>query len=480
VRHYDKKLFNKAAAYADNYLTSLDKRSVFPGNKAINNLSAFNEPMPLHSCKGDEILDMLHRYGSPATVAQNSGKYFGFVNGAALPDAVATSWLSSAWDQNAALYLMSPIASFLEKVCEKWLIELFDLPDTCVAGFVSGSSTATLCGLAAARQHLLSRLGWDINKKGLSGAPNIQIIVGEQSHSSVFKALAMLGYGMEQLEVVAADDQGRMRIDALPKINGQALIIAQAGNVYSGGFDPLPAISRLSQKTDSWLHIDGAFGMWCTCSTNLKHLTKGMEMADSWSVDAHKTLNAPYDCGIVLCRDPDALATAMQATASYIHYSDKRDPMMFVPEMSRRARSIELWAALKSLGREGIAQLVDQLHHLAITFAHSLQNRGFHIQNEVAFNQVLVACDDDAQTNATLSHVQNSGICWCGSAIWRNQPVIRISVCSYLTDEKDIEESVHAFVQARMAARQETSSSSRSSSCYTGQNNTAENKENPA
>lgn len=449
----DKLLFHKAREYAFSYMETITERSAFPSDEALDNLKIFHEPLPESPCHGTEILERLHRYGSPATVGQTGGRYFGFVNGGSIPTAQASQWLTAAWDQNTALYLMSPIASYLEKICQQWLIELFELPEQCVAGLLSGSSVATLCGLAAARYALLKKQGWDVNADGLSGAPRLRVVLGEQAHSSVFKALTILGFGRNQLELVAADEQGRMLIDQLPQLDDRTMLIVQAGNVNSGAFDDIDSIADRTNEAGAWLHVDGAFGLWCAASRSRKHLTRGINKADSWSVDGHKTLNAPYDCGIILCRHPQALTVAMQASGSYIHYSKERDGMAYVPEMSRRSRSVELWATLKALGRSGIEELVDSLHQYAGQFADELKIQGFQILNEVVFNQILVTCDSAEETRATLENIQKSGHCWCGGASWRGQPVIRISVCSWRTGQADIKDSVATFVKARTTAR---------------------------
>lgn len=445
----DRTLFEQSRAYAFDYMDTLNNRPVFPPGTAIDNLDHFNEPMPTAPCDPEILLKMLHEYGSPATVSQTGGRYFGFVNGSTIPAAMAARWLSDVWDQNFALYVMSPVASHLEAICEKWLVELFGLPGSTAAGLVGGTSTATLCGIAAARNHILKQLGWDINKMGLFGAPCLRIVLGDQAHSSVFKGLSLLGFGNDQIEKVPADDQGRMMANHIPKIDDHTIVIAQAGNVNTGAFDPFDKICAAAKETHAWVHIDGAFGLWSAGSSSKKHLVRGMEKADSWSVDAHKTLNAPYDCGIVLCRNRNALVQAMQATGAYIQYSDKRDGMLYSPEMSRRARSIELWATLKALGRSGVERLVDALCDNAAYFAEQLKNKGFNVLNDVVFNQVLVSCENPDLTFRTLELIQQSGECWCGGTVWNDEPVIRVSVCSWVTTKNDIHRSVAAFAKAR-------------------------------
>ena len=447
-------LCQQVQRYVYEYMENIGNRPVFPEKEALYNLRNFQESLPEQPSSGAEILRQLHQYGSPATVAQTGGSYFGFVNGGTIPAAQAVRGLVDAWDQNAALYLMSPVASYLETICQQWLVELLGLPSETVAGLVSGSSVATLTGLAAARYRLFKQQGWDINRDGFIGAPPLRVVVGEQAHSSVFKALALLGFGRNQLEVIVADKEGRMQLDSFPSLDNRTMVIAQAGNVNSGAFDNLEGIGTLCRDFGAWLHVDGAFGLWCAASSTLKHLTRGVALADSWSVDGHKTLNAPYDCGIILCKDGAALRGAMQASGSYIHYSENRDGMAYVPEMSRRARSIELWATLKALGRTGVEELVDSLHQYAKQFAHLLRENGFQVVNDVVFNQLLVSCGSGEQTEKTLAYIQQSGKCWCGGAMWQGQPVIRISICSWRTDGADIEAAASAFVEARTAVNQ--------------------------
>lgn len=443
-----KAIFEEARTYAYDYMDSVRSRNVYPTKDAIKGLEVFDETLPEFSSNPSEVLRMLHTYGSPATVAQTAGRYYGFVNGGAIPVSLAAKWLSDVWDQNTALYVISPIASKLEDICETWLTELFGLPAGTSAGFVSGSSIAILCGLAAGRNELLQRSGWDVNAKGLFGAPELRVVVGEQAHASVFKALSLLGLGRERVEKVPVDDEGRMIADKLPKLDEKTLVVIQAGNVSSGAFDPIRRVCELANAAEAWVHVDGAFGLWAAASAR-HSLTDGIDKADSWSTDAHKTLNSPYDCGIVLCKNRDALVSAMQSSGSYIQYSENRDGMLYTPEMSRRARGVELWAALKFLGRQGVGELVDGLCELALEFSRKLKASGFRILNDVVFNQILVACDTREQTNETLESLKESGECWCGGTVWKEEPAIRISVCSWATTVEDVDRSVAAFVKAR-------------------------------
>jgi glutamate/tyrosine decarboxylase-like PLP-dependent enzyme len=448
----DGALFESASHAALNYMRSVAERPVFPPPSALAKLDHFDEPLP--DWPGDAIptLALLHESGSPATVAQTGGRYFGFVNGGALPAALAVKWLADVWDQNAGMFVGSPITSTLESLCERWLKDLLGLPASTVAGLVSGTSIATLCGLAAARDELLRQAGWDTCARGLFGAPEIRVVVGAQAHATVFKALSLLGLGAERVVVVPADRQGRIEVARIPKLDDRTLLILQAGNVNTGAFDPFHPICTEARKAGTWVHIDGAFGLWAAASPNRRHLTEGFELADSWSVDAHKTLNAPYDNGIILCRHRDALVRSMQLSGSYIVFSEQRDGMIYTPEMSRRARAVELWATLKALGRHGVAALVDELCDNAKLFAEGLVQEGFTICNDVCFNQVLVSCGSPELTRTTLQNIQKSGECWCGSATWQGQFVIRISVCSFMTTGQDIERSIRAFVNARKNA----------------------------
>lgn len=448
----DKAIYRQALDYAFAYLDSLETRPVFPPPEALEGLTKFDEPLPESSSSVDMILRQLHEVGSPATTAIGGGRYFGFVNGGALPVGLAARLLADVWDQNAALHIMSPIAAKLEQICEQWLVELFELPAGTAAGLVSGTSTATLCGALAARNTLRRRQGWDVSRRGLFGAPPIRVVMSEGAHASVGKALAILGIGSAQIERAPADDQGRFDVDQLPTLDDNTLLILQAGNVNSGAFDPFERLCSAAREAGAWVHIDGAFGLWARACNDMAHLTAGMELADSWSADAHKTLNSPYDCGIILCKDRDALAAALGAGDSYLHFSKERDGMLYSPEMSRRARGIELWALLKGLGRSGIDALVGQLCQRARQFAEELAANNFRILNDVVFNQALVACESAELTNRTLELLQASGECWCSGSRWQDEPVIRISVCSWATTEQDIRRSARAFVAARAQA----------------------------
>ncbi|MCY4465530.1 MAG: aminotransferase class V-fold PLP-dependent enzyme [Chloroflexi bacterium] len=446
-------LLRQAVEYGCEYLGSLDERPVVPDAQALAALGNFDESLPAQPTPPADVLQQLHRLGSPATTANAGGRYFGYVNGGALPAALAGRVLADCWDQNAALQLMSPVAAKLESVCERWLVDLLRLPEESAVGMVSGTSLASLCGLLAGRNALLTRAGWDISQQGLFGAPALRVVMSSSAHATIRKALAMLGIGTAQIELVPADAQGRMDAKTLPPLDERTLLLVQAGNVNSGAFDPFIPLCEAARRAGAWVHVDGAFGLWARASAATQQLAEGVDRADSWSVDAHKTLNSPYDCGLIICRDRGTLAAALQANDAYIHFSGGRDGMLYTPEMSRRARGVELWAALKSLGRTGVDALVTQLCQRARQFAVELGAQGFHILNDVVFNQTLVACEKPELTTRTLENVQASGECWCSGTVWRGQPAIRVSVCSWMTTADDVRRSVAAFAAAREQAK---------------------------
>lgn len=445
--HYIK-LLRKTEKYAEQYIKKAEHMKVVPDKRSINQLSVFEESMPGMSTNPDKVLQLLHTYGENATVAQTAGRYFGFVNGGQLPIAHAADWLASTWDQNSALYVMSPLSSKLEEVCERWIVELLRLPKQTAAGFVSGSSNAILCALAAARNNLLLRQGYNVVENGMRNAPKVRVVLGEQAHVTVWKALSLLGFGVKDIEVAKTDELGCIKVDTLPPLDGNTLLILQAGNANGGGFDPINELCEKANEAGAWVHIDGAFGLWAAASNRKKHLVFGMEKADSWSVDAHKTLNVTYDCGIVLCKDRASLVNALRRNGDYLQFSENRDGTLYTTEMSRRSRVIALWAVLKQLGAEGVEKLIDGLCLHAGYFAEELRKNGFIIENTVCFNQFMVKCETPKQTIDTLKAIQDSGICWCGKSIWNKEPVIRVSVCSHRTTKKDIDKSVQAFVKS--------------------------------
>jgi glutamate/tyrosine decarboxylase-like PLP-dependent enzyme len=447
------RVLDKARGYALEYAAGVPAMRAVPDAQALRGLASLPQALPVEPTDPARVLEMLHRSGSPATAATTGGRYFGFVNGGCLPAAMAARWLADTWDQNAAMQVMSPVAAALEASCERWLAELLGLPEGTAAGFVGGTSVATLCGLAAGRDELLRRAGWDSGARGVFGAPEIRVVLGEQAHASVSKALGLLGLGRDRVERIAVDAQGRIDPARMPRLDSRTLLILQAGNVNTGAFDPFEAVIPAAKDAGAWVHVDGAFGLWAAVSPRLRHLTAGAALADSWSADAHKTLNAPYENGIVFVRNREALTKAMRSSGAYFVFGQERDPMLYTPDMSRRARGVDLWAALLSLGKSGAAALVEGLCDMASLFGKLFAREGFTVLNDVVFNQVLVACQTPELTKATLENVQASGECWCGGTSWNDAPAMRISVCSFITDEQDVERSVRAFVTARDKAR---------------------------
>lgn len=443
-----KQLFERARQHAYAYIDGIDQMDVFPSDQNLENMEAFDEALPEESGSAIAVLDHLNQYGGPATIAQTGGRYFGFVNGGAVPASLGVKWLADVWDQCGGLYLTSPINAKLESVCEAWLRDIFGLPAETVAGFVSGTSMANLCGLAAARYQLLKNQDWDINEKGLNGAPAIRILAHEQVHASVKKTLAMLGFGRANIEWIAADEQGRIVVDALPALDNTCLVLLQAGNVNTGAYDDFDNVCKQANMAGAWVHIDGAFGLWAGAVQDLKYLTKGFEQADSWAVDGHKTLNTPYDSGIILCKHQDALISALQASGEYLVFSEQRDPLLYTPELSKRSRAIELWATLKYLGRAGVDEMILGFHQRAKQLEKGLAKLGFEILNEVVFNQVLVRFKNDEQTRHVIDLVQQSGEAWIGPSSWDGKVVIRISVCSWVTTEEDIRRTLSLFARA--------------------------------
>ncbi|MEP2671213.1 MAG: aminotransferase class V-fold PLP-dependent enzyme [Cyclobacteriaceae bacterium] len=442
-------IFEKAEAYGLEYLSNVFERNVFPTPQALAELNQLEEKLPQHSSDAHEIIDLLHRVGSPATVTTLGGRYFGFVTGSALPASLAAKNLSIFWDQVSALRIMSPITSQLETIVEKWLLELFSLPDHTSAGFVSGSSMANFCGLAAGRYRVLKNQNWDITEQGLFGAPKIRVVTGRHAHSTILKAISLVGLGKSNIEWVDVDDQGRIIPERIPQLDSSTILILQAGNVNSGSFDNFKVICQKAREQGAWIHIDGAFGLWAQATKKLKHLTEGAEFAHSWAVDGHKTLNTPYDSGVILCEDKEALMSSLHMTGGYIIAGKERDGMFYTPEMSRRARVIEFWAALKYLGKDGLDEMVHGFHDRAVQFANGLKKlEGFHVLNDVIFNQVLVSCDNDEITEKTIAKIQELRECWVGGSTWQGKKVIRISVCSWATTETDIERSIKSFEKA--------------------------------
>jgi aromatic-L-amino-acid decarboxylase len=410
-------------------------------------LATFHEKFPERGSDPRSVVAMLDELGSPATVATAGGRYFGFVTGGALPASLAASWLASAWDQNAGLRVMSPVGVELEDVALGWVCEALNLPADCEGGLVTGATTANFTALAAARYGLLKKAGWDVAEDGMFGAPAIEVVVGAEVHATVLKALSLAGFGRRRVTIVETDGQGRMRAEKLPKLSERAIVCIQAGNVNTGSFDPAAEICRRAHEQGAWVHVDGAFGLWALVSPKFKHLTEGFALADSWATDAHKWPNVNYDSGIVLVRDGAALRAAMSLSAAYLAPGTRREPMHHTPESSRRARGVELWAALKSLGRSGLCGLIERTCSLAKRFESGLRAAGFEVLNQVVINQVLVSFGSGEITREVIRRIQEDGTCWCGVTEWQGKTAMRISVSSWATTEADVDRSLEAMVR---------------------------------
>ena len=440
-------LIMDAARRAAGYLDGLDNRRVGPGPGSIAGLSKFNQPLQNEPIPPEVVLDELDRLGSPATVASAGGRYFGFVIGGSLPATLAANILAGAWDQNAVLEIASPISSALEKVSRDWLNSVLGLDPATEVGFVSGATMANFTGLAAARHALLEAQGWDVEAKGLFGAPSIEVIVGNEVHVSLLKALSLLGFGRVRVVRVPVDGQGRFNATAMPTVHEPAIICLQAGNVNTGAFDPLEEICQKVKSTKTWVHVDGAFGLWTAASPSKRHLIQGLEKADSLATDTHKWLNVPYDSGLVFVKNKRHLNAAMAASAAYLLEGETRDPHLFVPEMSRRGRGIEIWAALRSLGRKGLAELVDRCCVHAQRMAKELSAAGYEVLNEVVLNQVLVSFVSPDFTRRVIAGIQQDGVCWCGGTEWQGRTGMRISISSWATTDEDIDKSLESILR---------------------------------
>jgi glutamate/tyrosine decarboxylase-like PLP-dependent enzyme len=441
-------LFGKTARFASEYLAQVDVRPVAPRSQAVAAISGMQTELPNEPTSAEEVIEMLATLGGPATVANAGGRYFGFVNGGCLPAAMAAAWLVSAWDQNSALRIQSPVAAALEETALDWVRELLGLPAGCGGAIATGATMANFCGLAAARHALLERAGWDVESDGLFGAPPLTVVVGEEVHSAVEKVLGLLGLGRKRVIRVPADRQGRMRADALPHLDARTILCLQAGNVNTGAFDPAAAICPEAREAGAWIHVDGAFGLWAAASPQYAHLTRGFEQADSWATDGHKWPNIGYDCGIALLREPQGLRAAMSVQAAYLMQGEGREPAQYTPESSRRARGIELWAGLRSLGRSGMAEIVERTSQHARRFAEGLREAGYSVLNDVVINQVLVSFGSPEKTLQTIGRLQAEGTCWCGSTVWQGQTAMRISVSSWVTTAQDVERSLEAILRA--------------------------------
>ena len=444
---------DRAAVHATQWLESLPTRLVKPPEGIDRLESNFAGSLPDHPSDPAEVIDELARLAEPGLMAIGSGRFFGWVMGGALPAALASDWLVSAWDQNNGLRYATPAAAAIEEQAGEWILELLGLPAASAVGFTTGGTMANFVGLASGRGAVLEAAGWNVNRDGLTGAPRVTVLAGAEVHSSVELALRYLGLG--EPSYVAADDEGRIRpdalADALALADGPVIVSLQAGNLHSGAFDPLRETIRLAHERGAWVHIDGAFGLWASASPRWAEALDGIETADSWATDAHKTLNVPYDCGVAIVARPGAMQSAFTAHTSYFIRDDAGvpDPMDRVPELSRRARGIPVWAALRSLGRSGTVALVEGLASNARALAEGLSSLpGVEVLNDVVYTQISIAFGSDERTRAVTQALIADGAVWMSGSTWRGREVLRISVSNWSTDADDVAVSIDAIRRA--------------------------------
>jgi glutamate/tyrosine decarboxylase-like PLP-dependent enzyme len=451
-------VLQQAAQHGEDYLTKVAARPVGAKANGTDLRAALGGPLSGSGTAPAEVIELLAAAGRDGTLASQGPRYFGFVVGGSFPVATAADWLVSAWDQNCGLYTLSPVVSVVEQVAAAWVLDLGALPATWSVGFVTGCQMANFTALAVARHHVLASVGWDVEANGLFGAPPIDVFVSDESHYTIFSALRLLGLGADRLQRIATDEQGRMRADALGAAlaagRGPCIVCAQAGNVNTGAFDAIDPIADAVRRRGGWLHVDGAFGFWAAASPALRSLVAGMDRADSVATDAHKWLNVPYDSGLVLTAHPQSHRRAMTLSAAYlVEHPDERDPREFVPEESRRGRAVPVYAVLRTLGRHGLADLVEGSCRLARRMADRLrQHASVRILNEIVLNQVLVRIDDgardaDARTREVIARVQEEGTCWLGGTTWHGMAAMRVSISNWSTTDEDIDRSADAILR---------------------------------
>ena len=425
-------LLLQVAERAGHYLEALEHRPVFPDAQAVARIDTLDQPLPNEGVSPELVLKELEEVLSPATVACAGPRYFGFVTGGSLPSALAANWLATAWDQNAFSRVSSPVGAGIEPIASRWTLDALNLPSDAAVAFVTGATMANFTALAAARGAQLAKLGWDVEADGLMGAPKLDVVVGSEAHAVIYKALGFLGLGRANVRTVDVDDQGRIRPDAIGTLSEASVVCLQAGNVNSGAFDPMREICEGARQAGAWVHIDGAFGLWARAAPTLAHLADGAELAHSWATDGHKWLNVPYDSGLAIVSDVQALRRAVAVTAAYLPDADSLQPLDVTPESSRRARGIDVWAALRSLGREGLANLIERNCRQARRFAEVLKRSGIDILNDVCLNQVVAYVGDSDRTAAMLQAIEADGTFWCGPTTWRGASAIRVSVSAGL------------------------------------------------
>lgn len=441
-------LLNKAKEYAEAYLNKMNNEKIQVGDEARQNLSNLDFDLQSESVDEIEVIERMNKYIEPATMKMTSSKFFGFVIGGSYPVSVASNWMSTAWDQNTGLELTTPATAAVESVSSKWLLKILGLPKDSATAFVTGATVANFTALAAARNHVFKTAGWDVEADGLIGAPDLQIIISEESHPTVYKSLAMLGLGRNRVTKVKTDSQGRMDLSTFPEVKENSIVITQAGNINSGACDPIAEICDLVKNKNSWVHVDGAFGLWAKASSQHKYLLEGVEKADSWATDAHKWLNVPYDSGLAFVKHKHALKAAMAITASYLPTENAgRNPSDYTPELSRRARGVDIYAVLHHLGTSGVEELVNRCCACAKQFAEGFVAAGYKVMNDVVLNQVVVDFGSEELNLKILDAVQKEGTCWVGQTIWKGITAMRISVSNWQTNSQDVDESLNVILR---------------------------------
>lgn len=441
-------LLSAATERSVRYLEGLATRPVAPSREGIAGLRRFDVPLQHERIDSRKVLAELDEIGSPATMAMAGPRFFGFVIGGSLPAALAANWFASAWDQNTGLWNATPATATLEQVSLKWLLDVLGLPPNCAGAFVTGTTVAHVTALAAARHVVLRQAGWDVEANGLFGAPPITVIASAEAHPTLFKALGVIGLGRNRVVKIPVDSQGRARADELPRFSGPTIVCVQAGNVNTGSFDEIDAICSRAHEHGAWVHVDGAFGLWARVAPSRAHFAQGIEKADSWATDCHKWLNVPYDSGVAFVRDGDALRKAMAISAEYLPTeTPQRNPSDYTPELSRRARGVDVWAAMRALGRSGLTEMVERHCRQARRFAEGLAEAGFEILNDVVLNQVLVSFGPPDVTRRVITAIQDEGTMWAGETVWQGRTAMRISVIGWATADDDVERCIDAIVR---------------------------------
>lgn len=440
-------ILNEAARRAADYRDRVSTEPIRP--EPSHDLSEVTGPMPEQGSDAEHVIKLIDEVVTPATMGFSSPRFYGWVIGSVYPVALAADWLTSSWDQNTVVHEASPGTVALEATAIRWIRDLAGLPETAWGAFVTGTTVGNATGLAAARTAVLADVGWDATSMGLFGAPEVTVVVGEEVHPSLVKALGFVGLGRDRVVRVPVDAQGRMRPDSFPELRGPTIVCLQAGNVNTGSFDPMAEIIPMARKAGAWVHVDAAFGFWAAVSPALRHLAAGMDLADSWATDCHKYLNVPYDAGLVMVRDPSALERVMSVNAEYLLPGEiGQDPGLYTPELSRRARGVPTYAVLRHLGRSGVIDLIERTVHLAQLFGQRLSEEGFDLLNEVVLNQVLVSFGDPDETRRVVKTIADEGVMFAGPTVWQGQTAMRISVSGYATTEDDVEMSVDAILRA--------------------------------